>query len=487
MGGMLEPPPEQPQPAPNPQMLTPQNQAAITRPRQVGAQLPPPPLAMPTPDTASVEPPNGGMPPGLNSVGQKLAEYGNHYSYGPAHISPERGGTMVGTVPGTDRRSKLEALGVADPTSSVTQTPEGWQIDPAHEKGKKYGILRGILQGALAGTAATGKWQGALGGAATGGAIGGVSPKLIQGLDRHQEIGREQTEYDRELGNTAKQQQLGLQRSQTEENYAQAEKARMGNRELKQGDDGVWRSVGQDTGLDTTGRPVTGKDPDATTPYQQGQLDAGKRRDTETKRYHEGMIAQRKADRAARLAIAKHNAAAKPSPANEASIRAVEEEGAEDDALERRKETDTKIADLQTKRDKLTHRSVKNEDGSWGWEEDPGATMTSKASVTSIDKQIADLQKESDNQQKIAETAAQNKRAAEAKAKAGGKPPQYKNRRSRGGSNLNQPIKGKPTGEGASKGSVSRAKFRAKYPEYKNRSDGDVDTAIHGAGYDPIP
>lgn len=447
------------------------------RPRQAGPPPPPPPpIAMPeVPDTSQVEPPNNG----LNSVGQVLAQYGPHYNYGTAHVSPERGGTMVGTVPGTSRRSHLEALGIADPTSKVEQTPEGWQIDPAHERGKKYGILHGILQGALQGIATTGKWQGALGGAATGGIAGGISPKLLQGLERHQEIGREQTEYNRELGNRENEQKLGLQQSQTIENLAQAEKARRGPRTLKQGDDGVWRSVSEDTGLDTEGNPVQGKDPDAATQYQKDTL-------AETKRYHDQIVTQRKADRAARIAMARQRAKDKPSPANEASLRAVIEDDAEQNALQRRKETDEKIAKLQGQRDKLTHRSVQNEDGTWGWEEDIGAAMMSKTSVTSLDKQIADLQKESDNQQRIAETAAENKRKAEAKAKAGGQPPQWHSRG--GGSDLDHPIYGKPVGGApVTKGNVSRAKFRAKYPEYKDRSDKDVDTAISNAGYAPIP
>lgn len=469
----MPPPTAQP---PNPQMLTPANQQAITRPRTVGTPLPPPPVAMPEPDTSQTE-----MPTGLNSVGQKLAEFGKHYAYGPAHV--DEGGKMVGTVPDTSRRGHLEALGIADPTSTVSQTPEGWQIDPAHERGKGYGIGHGLLQGALEGVARTGKWQGALGGAATGAIAGGISPKLLQGLERYQETGREQHEYDRELGNTAKQQTLGLQRSQTEENYAQAERQRTGNRKLVQGDDGVWRSVNEDTGLDTEGKTVTGKDPDASTPYQQGQLKAGEERNRETKRYHDELITQRKNDRAARIAIAKRLAADKPSPTNEASLRAVIEDDAEQNALERRHETDEQIANLQAKKDKLTHRSVKNADGSWGWEEDMGAALTTKSEQSTIDKQIADLQKESDNQQRIAETAAGNKREAEAKAKAGGQSPQWHGH----GSDLNRPVKGKLAGEGATKGNVTRAKFRAKYPEYKDRPDGDVDAAITGAGYTPVP
>ena len=38
-----------------------------------------------------------------------------------------------------------------------------------------------------------------------------------------------------------------------------------------------------------------------------------------------------------------------------------------------------------------------------------------------------------------------------------------------------------------SKGRVSRAKFREKYPQYQNFSDSDVDATIRAQGYDPIP
>lgn len=467
----------------NDQMLTPQNQQAMTRPRQVGVQLPPPPVAMPeVPDTSQVEPPNGG----LNSVGQALAKYGPHYAYGPAHVDEQ--GHQVGTVPDTSRRGHLEALGIADPTSKVEQTPEGWQIDPAHERGRKYGVLHGLFQGALEGIARTGKWQGALGGAATGAIAGGISPKLMQGLERYQETSREQTKYNQELGNRENEQKLGLQRSQMEENQAQAERARRGTPHYERDEQGNLKAV-YDTGAVQvrdvqTGEPV-GRD-NTTSPYQQGQLEAGKRRDEETKRYHDQMITQRKADRAVRLAIAKKRLAAKPSPAGEASVRAIVEEEAEENALERRKDTDTQIAKLRTKREQLTFSSTPKGDGTYGWEEDPAKVFESKTSVAQIDKQIADLEKESDNQQRIAETAASNKRKAEAKSRAGGIAPSWKYR-GKGGSDLNHPLKGKPTGGGASKGNVTRAKFRAKYPDYAGRSDSDVDAAITGAGYTPIP
>ena len=412
------------------------------------AQLPPPPVVMPQMDASQAEPPSG-----LNSVGQKLAEYGDR------NLRPfEHKGSMVGTVSDPTRRGKLEALGTADPTSPVTRTSEGWNIGLPKEGTRKGGVLRGALQGALTGIATTGKWQGALGGAGTGAIMGGVSPKLIQGLERHQEIGREQTEYDREMGNVAKQQQLGLQRSQTEENYAQAQRQRMGQRQVVQGNDGVYRSISQDTGLDTEGRPVTGKDPDA---YQQSQVEAAERRDAETKRWHDLQNAKNvraekekvdvvvngkkfrvNANTAARIEESKRANAAKPSPGTEASLRAVIEDEAEKDALQRRKSTDERIAVLRSKREELTHRSVQNADGSWGWEEDMGATMTSKTSVAQLDKEIADLQKESDSQQRVAESAASNKRKAEAEAKAHGSAPNWKS----GGSDLNKPIKGKPTG-----------------------------------------
>lgn len=38
-----------------------------------------------------------------------------------------------------------------------------------------------------------------------------------------------------------------------------------------------------------------------------------------------------------------------------------------------------------------------------------------------------------------------------------------------------------------SKGNVSRAKFRQKYPQYQNSTDSNVDAAISAAGYTPIP
>lgn len=450
--GMTPPivaPPQQP----SPQILTPQNQQAITRHRTVGNPLPPPPVAMPeVPDTAQVEPENHG----LNSVGQKLAEYGKHYAYGSAHV--DEGGKMVGTVPGTDRRAHLEALGIADPTSEVRQTPEGWQIDPAHERGRKYGVVHGLLQGALEGAARTGKWQGAAGGAAVGAAAGGVSPRFAQAMDRTRETGREQTEYDRELGNQAKQQALGLQRSQTEENYAQAQRQRIGTPHYIQKDDGSWVAAYDDRAYPVSegGSAVKGKDPDATTPYQQSQLN-------ETKRWHDMQNVKEQRDKvdvtiggkkyrvssntAASIADRQRRDAKKPTPGSKASILAMIEDDAEQNALQRRKDTDTRIAELQAKKDKLTHRSVQNADGSWGWEEDIGAVLTSKSGVTDLDKQIADLQKESDNQQRIAETAAGNKRKAEAEARAGGMSPQWHGGESR--SSKGRPASGQKFNLGA--------------------------------------
>ncbi|MBC7933181.1 MAG: hypothetical protein H7Z38_21670, partial [Rubrivivax sp.] len=47
----------------------------------------------------------------------------------------------------------------------------------------------------------------------------------------------------------------------------------------------------------------------------------------------------------------------------------------------------------------------------------------------------------------------------------------------------------RPRTSGTSQGKshVSRAKFRAKYPQYADAADGEVDGAIRGAGFEPIP
>jgi hypothetical protein len=39
----------------------------------------------------------------------------------------------------------------------------------------------------------------------------------------------------------------------------------------------------------------------------------------------------------------------------------------------------------------------------------------------------------------------------------------------------------------AGKTHVSRAKFRVKYPDFKDKSDADVDAAIRSSGFEPMP
>lgn len=241
-----------------------------------------PALALPPPPDIDINATDG-----LNSVGKKLAEYGPHTRFGPLHTTPD--GRQIGNVAGQGTDAQLRALMAADPTAPVTRTPEGFEIGNPAPHGKKYGILHGLLQGALEG-GKVGGWKGALGGAATGGIAGAVNPTLIQALERQEEIDRTQRTYDRQTANTAKQGQISLQRSQAEENTAQAERARTGTPHYIQQNDGSWVAAYDDRAVPVnnavTGVPVVGKDPDAETESQRKNRE-------ETIRYHDAMTKQR--------------------------------------------------------------------------------------------------------------------------------------------------------------------------------------------------
>ncbi len=425
---------------------------------------------------------------GMNSVGKALETYRKNHQDVPLATAPVDTGGSVSerdTQPTYPNQSApgmhLSQLGTnlamdrelrrAPVSAPVTTDKYGLpQVGAETPMTKKHGILMGLLQGALAGGAAGG-WKGALGGAAVGGIAGGVNPKLEYALERDQEIQRNQRDTDQQISNRAKTGAINVQQSQAEENRAQAARALRGTPHYERDADGNVNVYYDDDAYPVTdkrGNQVKGADPDAA--------------QKESVRYHDLVIKQRedaakakdkdKVDvtvggktyrvsqsAAANIKVRQQQNAKKPNPGREAAIEAVIQEEAESDALGRRKDTDEAISKLEEQRDKLT----KHDDGT-----DKVDLELPKAQIAQLDKSIADLRKESDNQQKIAETAASDKRKAEAKAKANGETVQWK------GKSGQQPAK-QQSKSTPSQRPWSKAKWKAANP------NGDEEAAAAAA------
>lgn len=365
------------------------------------------------PTTPHIDSATGKPTPGLNSVGRKLEEI----------------------------RAMRE-----NPRSEVTTDTAGnINVAPPTKPGRGKQALMGLLYGALEGAKVAG-WKGAIGGAATGGITGAISPNLIAAMTRDMDISRKQGAVDQE-------QSALLKQSQIDENRAQAQRARQGTPHYSVDADGVQRvtydNVSQPVRDRDTGEPVTGKDPDAETEhqrltrealerYRQAQIEARKKAAEQKEKEKVDVTVGGKKYRVSQSAaasIAQRQQAAKQrarkaDPAVEAEYEAIIHNDAEKSALENRRKADEKIAALRAERDKLTHRSTPPRPGvaidpndpnrGYGWEEDARMVKKNAARIEAIDREIADWDEDSKAHQRVAEKAAEDKRKAEAKVRAGG-------------------------------------------------------------------
>lgn len=318
--------------------------------------------------------------------------------------------------------ARYNTLSGAGEDSKVKRTDWGYEEMPPALGGpsRKKQALVGLLQGlAQAGQATGGNPWGTLAGGLTGMAAGAISPRTMQAFTRQQEL-------DKLQGEIGTEQKMEMGNAQISETLAQASQRRADAEMVDYTDP----ESGETYQVPAKQISRVKQQYAANKALRDSRAADDKRADAafdETKRANKEREVDRDKDREQRAQMLKDKileerskAGDKPNPAREAQLEAEFEGGNEQQNLQARKDADESTSALRAQREKLTHKSVHNSDGTWGWAPDARMAEQNASQIANIDRQISFGETEARDRQHDANAARVRKDKAMAKAQSAG-------------------------------------------------------------------